>query len=110
MEGTVKIADFMEHLRVNNLVIVPASVIETDYEAAQKKLLRLNMATYKQIADSGIWGKISKVRVLQIAKAHARDGEIVKIFNVHQVPTKTKIVKPAIIRIAKMRGYNTVEL
>lgn len=110
MKGTVDIADFMAHLKANNLVIAPSSSIEVDRTVLQKKVLRLTMVSYKQISDSGIWGEITKDRVAQLAKEHARANEILKITDPRTSGAITKVTRSAIVRIAKMRGYNTVEL
>lgn len=107
MEGTVNISDFIAHLRDNDLVIVPQRLVAKDYATMQKKLLRKNMATYKEIADSGIWGQISKTRVYQIAHLRCRDNEIV-MFGAQG--NAAKIVSPAIKRIAVERGTINFEL
>lgn len=111
MEGTVNIVDFMQHLQRNNLVIAPAHLVEKDYSIAQKKLLKKTMATYKEIADSGIWGNITKERVSQLATEFGRDNEVVKCVRIKGSGSSViKVTRAAIVRIAKMRGLNTCEL
>ena len=98
----------MEYLREHNLVIAPAKALAVDNTHLQKKLAAQKMATYKQIADSGIWGDITKERVVQLALQHCRANEIVKIgYGKGEI---TKVTKGAIARIARLRGFNTIAL
>jgi hypothetical protein len=109
MKGTVNILDFIEHLQQHNLVIVPQSMVTKDCKGLQKRLLSKNMATYKEIADSAIWGDVTKTRVYQIARQQCRTNEILILRNAYAKDI-TKITRGAIERIARIRGIITTEL
>lgn len=102
MKGTINIADFMDHLKSNNLVIVPETMLGKDFKYLQKQVLSKNMATCKEVSDSGIWGDITQTRVYQIAYTDCRKSGLLLVAK--KGIRITEIVRLAIERISRDRG------
>lgn len=100
MKGVVKIEEFVEHLKENDLVIVPKDSVQKDEKMLQNELLSQSEATYAEIFESRIWGDITRKRVYQIAKEEANVGEIVLPENSKY---REKLVITAVRRIAEKR-------
>ena len=107
MEGVIKVSDFVNHLRENDLVIAPAKQVKKDVGYLRYKLLQSQMVSYHEIYDAQFWGDVTRKRVYQLAKKYSRDGEIVKTND--GATSAEKIVVSAVIRIAKMRGTYEAE-
>ncbi|WP_281681862.1 hypothetical protein [Zunongwangia profunda] len=104
---------FMEELKANNLVIVPADYAEDRrQEIKLKKLkratLKKNLLTFKEISDAQLWGEISPKAVRDYAmvkasgKRYIKKGELLKVPKGEREIWKLSIV--AVERIAKAKG------
>ena len=98
----VAISEFMDYLQENDLVIVPAKRVGKDKKSLQNALVRKTMVSYKEIADSCIWGDVSQKRVYQIAIVKAKRNEIISVGN--GANPMQKISVSGVVRIAKERG------
>lgn len=101
MEGFVPISEFINYLQENDLVIAPAAMVRVDKGSLQKTMLGKPFLTFKEIADSGLWGDISQKRAYQIGKQWAKPHEIIKAGQGENSPVK--MVTVAVKRIATQR-------
>ena len=105
MEGYISAKEFKEELMNDGLIIVPMEymkeLIRKSNTHPREKLLKKTALSYKEIADSGLWGNIGQKQVYLIALENAKPREIIpgKRSNSPQ-----KITIEAVKRIARLRG------
>lgn len=108
MEGTVNIQDFMAELKREGLCIAPVKLVnsrikELELEKKQKAAWNKNALDFREIAEAELWGPIDADSVRAYAQAHTKRGEI---FPANKGKLKRyKIIRAAVIRIAKKKGY-----
>ena len=107
MKGTVNVTDLMTYLRENDLVIAPAATVRVDRENLRRNILAKRMATFNEISESHIWEAITYHRVAQLVAQHCAPEEVVTVKKGDR--TVKKVVRAAIMRIARMRGVNLGE-
>lgn len=108
MEQVVKIEDFMGYLADNDLVITPRDLVEKalaerELENKAKALMGKSMLTFKEISDGKFWGEITTRAVKNYALKYAKEGEV--ILRPSGKMKKYKMVRSAVLRLAKQRGY-----
>lgn len=90
-----------EYLRRNDFVIVPRAKAEA--EKLKEQYLRKRSLTYKQIADSNMWGEIGKGAVKSRVDRYLKCGDILP----HEIDKSSppfKIRRQAFERIGKNLG------
>ncbi|MCM8568894.1 hypothetical protein NE848_05865 [Gramella jeungdoensis] len=90
-----------EYLRMNDLVIVPKGKAEA--ERLKEQCLRRKWLTYKEIADSNIWGDIGKAAVKRRITKYLKTGEI-ESHEINRSKIPHKISRRAWERIGKNYG------
>ncbi|HET8886798.1 MAG TPA: hypothetical protein VFM70_10655 [Salinimicrobium sp.] len=107
MSGEVSIEKFMHHLKANNLVIAPRDLVESrqnelKVEKLRKEVLQKKAMSMKEISDAQLWGNITVNAVKNYAKIHAKENELFPVPSGKKM--KYKLVRAAVVRIAKQRG------
>lgn len=90
-----------EYLRRNDFVIVPRAKAETD--RLKERYLLKHSLSYKQIADSNIWGEIGKQAVKNRVTKYLKSGEI-QPHEIDKSKHPFKIRRQAFERIGKNLG------
>jgi|LakMenEpi03Aug12_release.lakeMendotaPanAssembly.Ray.scaffolds.fasta_scaffold2372292_1 hypothetical protein len=97
MEGTVKIKDFMDHLKANNLVIVSKSdfvaVSEEDLQLKRSMLMKQKSISIREIVDAKLLPLRSKEGVRQWIKSNIIRPEEVLISSNGQIKILTVAIK-----------------
>lgn len=106
MEGFISIDAFVDHLKREDLVIVPRS----DYEstlidgltlpAYRRKILAKTWITFSEISKAKLWGDIGQKAVYTIALKECDAEKILKkkrVWKLHKIEVK---------RIMRLRGYD----
>lgn len=105
MDGTVDIAEFMNHLQKNDLVIVSKSLVkQAELANLQNKLQRKKLLTFNEIAKAELFGPISARAVKSFVMKYAKESEYMLSQNgkrpVYKVPMST------IEKLQTLRNYN----
>lgn len=104
MEGTINISEFINHLKKNDLMIVPKSIVEqAKVQNLQNRYARKKLLSFNEIAKAELFGPITAQAVKVFVKKYAADHEYVKCLNgkreVYKLPWST------IERLQTLRNY-----
>lgn len=101
----LKLSEVMEYIgeyfRRNDFVIVPRATAEA--EKLKERYLRKRSLTYKEIADSNIWGEIGKQAVIDRVAKYLKRG-IIFSHEIDKSGHTHRIRRQAFERIAKISG------
>ena len=106
MTGTISIKDFMQHLKKEQLVIVPAAVLEDSYVDGMlidrycTKILKKQWLRCSEISKGRLWGEIGRKAVYGIALKEVGSDYLLKAGGRKPI----KIHRIEVLRIAKERG------
>ena len=78
MEGLIEVSEFMNHLKQNDLVIVPRQyhdnlVQNYKTESYKQQLLKKSSLSFTEISKAKLWGNISPRACKSFAKKYASD-------------------------------------